>query len=76
MWIGINQLWVIPRINGLAGESGFAKDGARPKRLYPFPPIFPVKNLNIKGLGAMFQNFKSSRLKFKVSHPRVHLSSG
>jgi hypothetical protein len=28
MWIGINQLWTILSIDGLTGESGFAKDGA------------------------------------------------
>jgi hypothetical protein len=48
MWIGINQLWTILSIDGLTGESGFAKDGAHTST--PPPPIFPAKNLIIKGL--------------------------
>jgi hypothetical protein len=43
MWIGINQLGTIPRIDGLTGKSGFIKDGVHPKRLYPCPLYFPLK---------------------------------
>jgi hypothetical protein len=49
----------------LTGESGFAKDGAHPQTSVPLPPIFPAKNLNIKGLRARFQGFARFQ-NFKV----------